>query len=295
MSLKLFMKDPVSKELVINPLKHNTFPYWLCTDPPNTVAVVAAAGASNEIPMTVTQEGPFEGFAFVGQRTNPVNVVIEDRASKKSFMNRMVHLDTILGGTSGAAGDADLGLKPYILPQTIFLHQRRSLTVNFTDIGVAGSNVRFAIAGRRFYPAAAGSPELAKFIEKKIKRYAVAMPYFLTTDNPAAFLGAGVQTFRMSVGSDGHFVGYKVSYVSTLAGGDPTIYFSDAETGRIIMNGVPNAGIMQAADSMGTGHFPMVFAEPWFIERNGGINLTIQAFGAGTLFVTIAGIKLYVA
>lgn len=293
MALKLFVKDPVTGELVINPLKHNTFSFWLNPDPPNNPIVVPAAGASNEIPMNVSQEGPFEGYAFVGQRTNPVNIVIEDRAAKRQLMNRQIHLDTILGQTSGAAGDNDLGLKPFILPQTIFLHQRRSLTVNCTDIAAGGSAVRFAILGRRFYPTAIGSPDLDKFIEKKIKRYAVCIPYFLTTDNPALFIGAGTQTFRMSVGNDGHFVAYKGMYVNTAAGGDPTMHLSDAETGRVLMNGLPNVGIMQCADVFGTGQFPTVFPEPMFIERNGAFNITITTLGAGTVYVTLAGIKIY--
>jgi len=292
MSLELFNKLP-DGSLEINPLKHMTFPYYLCTDPPNTVAVVAAAGISGMIPMNVTQEGPFEGMCFTGQWNNPVTMTIEDRSARRVLMNQPIHIANIVGGTAGAAGDGDVKIAPFLLPQTLFLHQRRSLSVNFTDLGVAGANVRFAIGGRRFYPSAAGSKKLDNFIKKKLERYNIAVPYFLTTDNPAVFAGAGTATFRMSVGPDGHFVGHKIMYVTNL-GADPTMYLSDAETGRIIMNGLPAAGIMQAADAMGTGMGPYIFPEPWFIERNGAINLTITAAGAGTVWPCIAGVKLYV-
>lgn len=292
MALKLFKKKADGR-LEINPLKHATFPYYLCTDAPNTVVVVPAGGnTSAPTPMTVTQEGPFEGFYLTGQYNNAVMIRIQDQAAKRMLMNREIHWDTIVGGTGGAAGDGDLGIRPFILPQTMFLHQRRSLIVDFRDLAAAGANVRFAIGGRRFYPTAAASNDLQKFIKQKVDRYGVATPYFLTTDAQVNIAGPGTTTWRMSVGAEAHFVGYKLSYVTTLAA-DPTFYLTDAETGRVIMNGNTVAGIMQAADGIGTAQFPYIFPEPWFIERNGAINLTLTAAGAGIFYFTIAGIRIY--
>jgi len=280
MSLPLFVKDPTTGKLEVNELKHYTFPNYLIAD--NGQTVLPATGTSAPQPFTVTQEGPMEIAAFSGTTTANVMVMIQDVAAKRFLMNREIHWLTLAG----------VGLRPFILPQTMMLHQRRSLVATFRDLAAAGANVDLVMSGRKFYPTAAGAPKLDNYIEKKLGRFGVATPYFLTTDDAVVFAGAGTASFRMDVGPEGHFVGYKLMYVTDIAG-EFTFTLQDAETGRTLMNGLGNVGLVNSLDGAGTAQYPFMFNEPWFIERNGAINVTFTAAAAGNIWWTLAGVRIY--
>ena len=280
MSTPLFVKDPATGRLQINELKHYVFPNYLISDVGQIV--VPAGGTSAPTGFTVTQEGPEEITLFTGQTTANVMVMIQDIAANRFIMNREIHWLTMVG----------VGMRPFILPQTMMLHQRRSLVATFRDLAAGGANVDLVMGSRRFYPTAAGSPKLDDYIEKKLERFGVSTPYFLTTDAAVNFAALGTQTFRMSVGPEGHFCGYKLMFLTDIVGAF-TFTLQDAETGRNLMNGLGNVGLVNSADGIGTAQWPYILPEPWFIERNGAVNITITAAAAGNVWFTIGGIRIY--
>lgn len=226
----------------INGLKMFVRPFWLTPDAPNqTLNLAAVVGAPAYAPLTIGQEGPFEGQSFICESTrftavgdHEFLVMLEDTGTRKQLSNRMLHANTIFG-TPGL---------PLVLPEYLFLHERRSLTVRMQNIFANANAVRFCIAGTRVYTSSASSARLNKWVNDRLESAQVSSFYCLTTTDDVDNLtvAAGATSYFFPGDADGYFECYRmnaVAYDATLGTMTGTFDFIllDAETGRQLSSG----------------------------------------------------------
>ncbi len=282
----------------MNDTKQFVQPFFLTPDAPNqTMALAAAAAAQAHAPMTVTQEGPFEGYALVMQSTrftqigdHDMTVMITDSGSRKQLMNRMVHANTIFGTPQF----------PMVLPERLFLHENRSLRIQLQNIGANAQNVRPVIVGRRLYATSAAAGTLDDFIKKLLERSQVTTPYFLTTEEDIDELtvAAGATSFFLPMDADAYFECFKitaVAYDTTLGTltGTFDLIIRDAETRREL-----ETGNMSNQLVVGTGLQPFILPESWVIRPKQRIEIQVTNTTATgnniDVFFTLIGRKIYV-
>jgi hypothetical protein len=285
-------------KLYINDVKRFVRPFFLTPDAPNqTLALAAAANSQAYAPMTVTQEGPFQGYSLVMQSDrfglvgdHEATVLITDSGSRKQMMNRPVHANTIFG-TPGF---------PMTLPERMFLHQNRSLTIRYQNLFANANNLRPVISGRRLYQSSAESGMFDKEIKKLTKRTLVTTPYFLTTteDITAQTVAQGAVSYFLPTDADAYMEVFKISavaYDATLGTltGEFDIIIRDAETRREL-----ETGNMSNLLICGNGLTPFILAESWLVRPKQRIEVVITNTTATgnplTAYLTFIGRKLYV-
>lgn len=285
-------------KLYINDVKRFVRPFFLTPDAPNqTLALAAAANSQAYAPMTVTQEGPFQGYSLILQSDrgelvgdHEATVLMTDSGSRKQMMNRPVHANTIFGTPSF----------PMVLPERLFLNENRSLTIRFQNLFANANNIRVNIAGRRMYQSSAESGMFDKLISDLTKRTVVTTPYFLTTteDITALTVAAGATSYFLPTDADAYFEVFKFAAVAydnqlgTLTG-DFDIIIRDAETRREI-----ETGNMSNQLIMGNGLAPFVLPESWLIRPKQRIEIVVTNTTATgnplDAYITFIGRKLYV-
>ena len=284
--------------LYINDVKRFVRPFFLTPDAPNQTLQLAAVLNSQVFnPLTVTQEGPFQGYANILQSTrftaaadHECTALITDTGSRKQLSNRPVHANTIFG-TPGF---------PLVLPERLFLNENRSLTVRFQNIFANLNNLRMMISGRRLYQSSAESGMLDDYIKKLQKRTLVTTPYFLTTTEAIVNLAAGAtQSYILPTDADAYFECFKITQVNydrtlpagNINAGSYDFIIRDAETRREL-----ETGNLSDQLATGNGQVPFVLAESWLIRPKQRIEIVITNTHANAIdiYLTIIGRKLYV-
>lgn len=284
--------------LRLNDVKTFVRPFWLTPDAPNqALALAAVAGAQTSAPMTVSQEGPFQGFSLVCQSTrfdlvadHEFLVMIQDAGARKQLMNRACHANTIFGTPQF----------PMVLPERFFLHENRSLHVRMQNIFANANAIRFVIPGRRIYATSAASGVLDDFILDLSERSQVTTPYFLTTsaDINNLTVAAGATSYVFPVDADGYFEIFKISavaYDATLGTMTGTFDFilRDAETRRELETGNLSNGL-----ALGTGLQPNILPESWLVSPRMQLEIVVTNTTATgnplDAYITLIGRKIYV-
>jgi len=297
-----FARNQVGK-LILNPRKLDVQFFQLVPDAPNNPIAVAASATSAPVQLTVSQDGPFEAQSATLFRLRTDTgfesaldafVDIYDEASKRSLMNRAIHVDNFFGRTiSGTivAALARAGIAPGIFAETLFIHQSRTLTMRITN-GSAAAQQNFypVLNGTRWYGYANPSKELAIAVEKRASRARISSPYWYTTDTDAVALGAGLTTnLFLTVTGEGHFEWWKMVYV---ADNDFTVQITDKRNGRQFSNGP-----IHCKAGMGSAALPYILPEATVIQANGQLQFTITNLaGAATLtaYIALIGRRIYV-
>lgn len=288
-----------SKRLFINGIKKFVRPFDLTPDSPNqTMQVAALANDQDFQPMTVTQEGPFQGYEFVEQsdRFEAVGdhehtIEITDSGSKKRLSNEPQHANNVTGTPEF----------PMVLPERLFLHEQRSLTIRVQNIFNRANDIRFKIHGRRVYQSSAASGDLDDLIDDLIRRSTVTISFFLTTTDgvvEALTVAEGARPVFFQTDADGYFEVFKmtaIAYdtVTQLANGTFDFIIRDAETRREL-----ESGPMSDQLSWGTGLQPHILCESWLIRPKMRIEMEItNTTPTGNpidVYLTMVGRKIYV-
>jgi len=290
---------PSKEGISINLMKEHVKPFHVMPDRNNeTMALGAVVGNTVTAPMTVTQEGPFQGQNLVCESdlfttTGDHNFIVEMKmnSSDKPLMNRPVHGNTVFGSQS----------YPMVLPEWLYVSEHASIQISVQNRVAVANDVRPMIGGRRFYPQAANSSKLNNFLKQEKKRGIVSMPFFLTNKEETNItLAAGATNFfYFPADPDAWFDVYKIAGIAydTVLGtptGTYDFFIRDAETGRRI-----STGLLSSQLAVGTGLQPYVFCESWLIPPKMEIEMEVTnttAAGANALeaFVTLIGRKIYV-
>ena len=297
-----FARNKVNK-LILNPRKLDVQFFQLAPDAPNNPVAVAASATSAPVQLTVSQDGPFEAMSATLYRLRTDTGVesaldafvdIYDEGSKRSLMNRAIHVDNLFGrsitGMIGVA-NARAGIAPGIFAETLFIHQSRTLTMRLIN-GSAAAQQNFypVLNGTRWYGYANPSKELAIAVEKRASRARISTPYWYTTDADAVALGAGLNTnLFLTVTGEGHFEWWKLVYVSNV---DFTMQVTDKRNGRQFSNGP-----IHCKAGMGTAALPYILPEATVIQANGQLQFNITNLaGAATLtaYIALIGRRIYV-
>jgi hypothetical protein len=284
--------------LRVNDIKSFVRPFWLTPDAPNQTMALAAIVANQAYsPMTITQEGPFQGLSMILQSDRFTAVadhectcLIQDSGSRKQLSNRPVHANTIFGTSE----------LPMTLPERLFMHENRSLTIRFQNIFNRANNIRPAIAGRRIYATSARSGILDEFILDISERAEVTTNYFLTTTEEinALTVAAGATSFFFPIDADAYFECFKmasVAYDATLGTmtGSFDFILRDAETRREL-----ETGNLSNLLGSGTGLLPFICPESWLIRPKQRVEIQItNTTPSGNpidVFFTMIGRKIYV-
>lgn len=298
--VKTFARDRFNK-LILNPRKLDTQSFWLVPDAPNNPVVVAAAATSAPITFTAGQDGPFEGLFLSHHRRASIGLAesfqdmwvdIRDEGSGRSLMNRVIHIDTLMGKTINAAAGR-MGIGPHYMAESLFLHASQALTMRFQNSaagGAASLDVFPVVHGTRFYSYANPSKSMAVAVEKRAGRNRISTPFWLTTDTDVLALAAATQAnYQLTVVADGHFEWWKTSYVSDQ---DFMLTIFDQRNGRAFSNGA-----VHCRAGMGTASFPAILPEHTVLKANS--RLTFQVLNLApaatlTAYITLAGRRIYV-
>jgi hypothetical protein len=215
--------------------------------------------------------------------------MIQDSGSRKQLMNRPVHSNTIFGTPQ----------LPMVLPERLFMHENRSLTIRFQNIFNNANNVRPAIHGRRIYATSARSGVLDEFIKDISERAEVTTNFFLTTTEEVDDLVAATPTsYFFPIDADAYFECFKMSYVAydTVLGtatGTFDYILRDAETRREL-----ETGNLSELLGLGTGLLPFICAESWLIRPKQRVEIVItNTTPSGNpidIYFTMIGRKIYV-
>jgi hypothetical protein len=299
-----FSRNAAGK-IILNPRKLDVQSFWLAPDAPaNPINLAAAAGAaSGPIPFSISQDGPFEAFYLVHERTVTATpnvqsaqdcfVDIYDEGAKLRLVNRAVHIDTIFGRkltAPPAAGILQAGVLPHLFAETLWIHATRSLIFQFVNGAVAvAQSIWPLVVGRRFYGYANPSEEMAVAVEKRSARARLTTPYWLTPENTDPVLGpAGAGVAFLRVPTTGHFEVHKLMVLST---GAFRFQLRDTRNGRAMTNEWVHVGA-----GTGAGPLPLVLPEPTVFQANTQLRLDMVDLSAApnTIYFVLAGRMIYV-
>ncbi len=285
MSIPLFLRRNKTNLVALNELKRYVRPEFMVPQQlgNNTGWLAVAANASVPCVLTPDQNGPFEGMYLTADYGGGNMLVrITDPANTRDLMNRDVLAQTIFTAAPG-------GQNVFILPETLWLEQRHSIILNFTDISAAANSVRPVVHGRKFWLRQAREGIADKFLATRRLQRKVTTPYFFTTDQPVVLAAAAVaQRANITIGQEGHFVAYKMTCWSQF----PFEFkILDGENGQSL------SGSIFVSNTQGTGIAmdPYIFPEPWFIPKNRQLVLEMNnpLMPQNTVFLTISGRRVY--
>lgn len=285
MSIPLFLKDKRTNIVGINELKKYVTPWHLVPQNlgNNTGFLAVGANAFANLVLSPDQNGPFEGMYLTADMAGLMNVRIHDAGSNRDLMNRDVLAQTIFTPTPG-------GQNPFALPETLWVEQRHSILMTFTDLSTVVNSVRPVVHGRKFWLRQARPGLGNKFINNRRLQQKVTTPYFYTTDQAVALAAAAQRTqANISISAEGHFVAYKI----TLFSDGPFEYrLIDGETGQSTSGAI----FLNSTQAGGNAANPYILPEPWYIEKNRQIILemnNLSALGANRVWFTISGRRIY--
>lgn len=268
----------------INNLPFYVKPYYLV---PKNAALNAANpeqitmlanGASGQIPVFFVDEGAFEGAYLSAQYADErMLVTILDDVRKRPITGRPCYLPTIFGN----------GLRPAVLPESIFLDKRESLIMNFTDLSGDVNNIRPVIHGQRIYTDKARDKQLDSYVERRLVRARYIMPYFCPLDTNPAIAGNASQDVYFTQDGTSHFEVKKLTYCST---GAFKFKIKD-EAGEELTN-----DWVHATAGLGTAQYPFITYGPWMIRSGGIVTFTIEDLSGqtNTVYLTLIGRQLNV-
>lgn len=256
-------------------------PFLLQTNPPNNIVVAPAGATSPQTSLRVSAEGPMQIREIAAQRSNPVSVQIymQDGTSPRKLMNAPCHIDTIFG----------TGGQEYPLPEALYIDENSSMTIAFTDLSGAGSNVQVAMQCAK-YGKLQSDPTLTRIKQRLKSRQYLSMPFFQTFDQGSVALTALQNTqIEMLIGADYHFLISQISFVST---GTFSLNIIDETKGESIINAPSNTNY--AIPSLllcGTNQYPYRFTQPILVQSQQRLLFTLQdtSGAANTIWITLGG------
>ena len=282
----------------INDVKQFVKPFFLTPDAPQqTMALAAVVGAQAYNPITVTQEGPFQGYSLIAESDqftaagdHGCTVMITDSGSRKRLTNRPCHMNTVFGTSQF----------PLVLPERLFMHENRSLTIRFQNLFAVANDIRPVISGRRIYGTSAASGVVDEMIADLAERSQTTTPYFLTTTEDVTNLtvAAGATSYFFQTDADGYMEVFKITavcYDRTLGVLTGTFDFilRDAETRREMESG-PLSNLLACGDALQ----PFILPESWLIRPKQRVELVVTNTNPTgnpiDVYFTLVGRKIYV-
>ncbi len=267
--------------IALNKKRLAAIPYFLLTNPPNNEVSIAANQASPMQIMEVSGEGPAQVVGLKHEKTGDLLVLmqIQDGRTQRGLMNGAVHIDTIMGDN----------FNPYILPEGLYLDERRSIQVTFTDISGAANTVRVVAETGRFLEQQV-DPQMARIRYRMSHQQYLTMPYFYTFDQQAPTLAvAEERELSITVGQTHHFEIITLSGVQT---GPYDIDIIDAEKGQSIIT-APQGQNYRVRNGLiiGTGTFPFKLHSPRLIQVGQRliVRLRNQHTAPNTVHLTLGG------
>jgi len=256
-------------------------PFFLETDNPNNIATIPANGVLGPVPLTVSGMGPAQIFAMGHEKTSNCLVLLEisDGTTTIALSNYACHISTIFGN----------GLKPYRLPQTIYVDEMRRLRATLTDLSGSSNNVRLALQCQRFLnPVQDPDASLAR--ARLQQKQFITQPYWYTFTNGRVDLTAsGTSEQSITIDEQRDFQLLQISATST---GSFTCDIIDSGTGESLID-APSGQHYEIANNIlfGTGNFPLKFKAPHTFRHGQKIivRLTDTSVAANTVFIALGG------
>jgi hypothetical protein len=218
-----------------------------------------------------------------GTDASAVTVMIRDMGDGRQFMNRPVHIRTLMG-------TAKLSARTW---EPLFLPMMHGLQMQFDKITGASVELRPVLHGPIYY---CWSQELARnpqardqmhaLVQKWLRRRKGAYPFWLTTET-AIVMGANKTVEAdMLIGDDGSFEGSHFCYVST---GDFQMSVFNPLTKQTIMNGT-----IRASGALGDARYPQELPAPWLVPQGERLRarFTDLSGSSNTVYYTVRGRKV---
>lgn len=261
-------------------------PYFLLTNEPNNSVVVPANQSSILNVMTVSGEGPASIVSLAHEKTAAMRVMmmVQDGRTQYGLMNGACHIDTVMGS----------GAQPYRLSEALYIDERRSVQVAFTDISGAANAVRVCAFASRMLTQQIDTT-LTRIRKRMAEQQYLSMPYWYTLDNGPITVGAGLTVQEtITVGQDHHFQAFKFSAVNT---GLFSVDIIDSQKGESFITAPGGSHYPISSDLLfGNGNFPFVFHEPRLVQVGQRllVNITDLSGAPNTIHLTLGGRALKV-
>lgn len=268
--------------LGVDKRKLDEFPFLLTTDPPNQNPTIVARQASDILTARVSAQGPLEIAALSAKRTGTMLVLLQIKDGKTPFslMNGPLHIDAIIGSNT----------LPYRLAEAIYLDERRSLDVRYTDISTSTNACRLIAHGAK-YISAKYDPRLQLIRKRLATREFISIPFWYGFDTgPVTLTALGTSQQTISIAADHHFELFKISAVST--SGLYNLNIVDVSTGKSIIDGPGNSSYEVSAGLwVGDNQFPFVLPEPVLFEAGTKllVSLTDRSNASNTIHLALHG------
>lgn len=271
-------QDKVGQIVGINKKRIYETPFFINTNPPQTVVPIKNGSTSKAASLRVSAEGPMQ-ILELGARRDDANkftacnvvLTIQDGASAHSLMNAPCHIDAIFGP----------GGQMYPLPEGLYIDENRALSAVFTDlVPTTGAPPQPAkkvqITGSAAkYNQITKDPTLARIKQRLQTRQFLSMPYWYTFDNGSVTLSPlGYQEVTLEIGFDHHFEIHQMSIVSD---GEVAVNIIDLTKGESIINAPSNGNYpVNSRLWFGQGGYPYRLHEPITIFTTQSLMFQLQ-------------------
>ena len=291
----------------------NEMPFQLMTNQPRNLVQIPSGQAVQQIPMSVSGQGPAVIHEFACERelstgtplvpgyANATDIAtvllqIQDGQSIRALMNGAAHIDTIFGNYLA-------GNKPYPLAEALYVDEQRKILFSATDLsnpgGVVTNNIRPMFNCQRLLTRIFDA-DASRAKAKMERRQYLTMPFFYVLDNSFSVLpawpGGGApfpfNTETITIGGDSHFEMFQLSAVATAGLGSFDISIVEQSTGESVID-APQATNLPMSSGLvcGSASFPVRLHEPRFFEIGSKLIVTLvnRSLAPNTVYLTLGG------
>ena len=265
----------------INSARLFDIPYFLSTNRPNTSVTLAAYGVSDIISFGVNGDGPLKLTSIAGQLTGTclINLSINDGRKRVNMTSCGIHSSTFVGS----------GLKPFYLPQELYMDELRRIEATITDLSGASNTVRLMLRGSQLRKVQAdprGNLRDWRKIENRL-----AFPFIYGIDGGSVTVTASSTSEQaITIDPEFDFQLFQISGVAT--SNSYTLDIIDSNTGESLFNSRgDNHYEIASALCVGTNFYPFVLPTPKLFKRGQKITLkfTDTSGSDNTIYLSFAG------
>jgi hypothetical protein len=296
-------------------------PFFLLPNSPQNQLVIPAGQSLQQIPATVSGEGPAQIQELALERelstslgqgvdgnngrypvtpgtASPVSATsiyvatvllqIQDGQGMRPLMNGAAHVDTIFGNYLP-------GNKGYPLAEALYMDEQRQLLFSVTDLAnISGvtNNLRPLLTTQRLL-SRIFDKDTSKARARMDKRQYLSMPYFYVLDNGFSTLApGGTNVETISIGQDAHFELFQLTAVATGGLGSFLINIVEQDTGESIFDAPQGVSFpVSSGLVVGSASFPVRLHEPRFFEMRTKllVTLTDVSGNANVVYLTLGG------
>jgi hypothetical protein len=296
--IPLLVRDPVTKEVVVNPLKRWVKPFTLTTEP--ATIVLGANALSEPIPMTLDNKGHFEVMQAFFQSSEAQGFTVQlfdpEMRALLQQQNRELHVSTLASGGGvvtpyeafPAVGSAG---RPFRWPETLWIHvgdKGKALFAVFRNLSGNQNTIRFNLHGLRWYHLQAPS-KVAERMEQIYHGRLRTFPFFYTTEQNITLAALASGEFEMRFTDEAWVEWFKGMDFTT--NGNYNVRIREKTAGKRFMEQPIRNDLV-----FGNGEFPFLNWESSLFEPNYKLVFEVENLSPGTnrIFLTLACRKILI-